>query len=158
MRSNDMTDLMGGTELARVEANASMDNWEQFIDFVTALIDKEISDQSRAYKLRLAYEELLSNIIRASSEAPSEDNPITLEVSVLKNFRDDYNWLVLRTRDTGRHFDPHFYQRDAVDVDQPVHERKIGGLGLFLIQESVDHVAYDWNDGKNTYELCTKVS
>jgi len=153
-----MSNLIGGEEVAHIEALASMDNWEQFMEFASDQIDQAIPDQSQSYKLKLAYEELISNIIRATNkDLLAGTTPASLEILALKNVWDGHNVFVLRTQDTGPHFDPHFADRDSVDINQPVHERQIGGLGLFLIQQSVDYVAYDWIDEKNTYDLCMKI-
>ncbi len=149
-----MGDSIGNKELGRIEAPASMDHWERFIDFATDHIHRAIADESRAYKLKLAYEELISNIIRAANgNRSTPDRPVTLEVSMMLRDEEGEPWLVLRTSDTGIQFNPNFNQRAPVDTDQPVIERKIGGLGIFLIEQSVDKVSYDWLNGNNVYEL-----
>jgi len=144
-------------ELGKIEAPASMDCWEEFMNFAGAQIESNVHDQSRAYKLRLAFEELISNIIRASAEFTSSNNlkPVTLKVATLKKSDSSHDYFIIRTEDDGPMFDPKFGERESVDTDQPVHERQIGGLGLFLIQQSVDLVSYKWLNGKNTYELST---
>lgn len=150
-----MQDPSGETKLERFEAPASMDHWETFIDRVTHQIHASISDDARAYKLKLAYEELISNIIRASNSPDCQsDIPVILEVSMVLRSESNGTSFIIRTSDTNRHFDPCFYKRDSVDIQQPVSERKIGGLGLFLIEQSVDKVSYEWSNGKNNYELC----
>ena len=152
-----MSGLVGGTEVAHVEAAASMDNWDQLMEFASDQIDQAVSDKSQSYKMKLAYEELISNIIRATNHASTSTNPTTLEVLALRGSLEGQQVFVIRTRDTGPHFEPGFNNRKGIDVDQPVHEREIGGLGLFLIQQSVDYVAYEWIDGKNTYDLCVRI-
>ena len=133
-----------------------MDQWDQLIDFGSDHIDRSFLDRSRGYKLKLAYEELLSNIIRAASEHIKESHGcnININVTAIERTIDDTTWFILRTSDTCLAFDPKFDQRPAIDRDQPVHERAIGGLGLYLIEESVDHVSYEWKNGRNVYELC----
>ena len=154
-----MGDSIGDKELGRIEAPASMDHWEHFIDFATEHIQRAIADESRAYKLKLAYEELISNIIRASNTNKSiTGKTASLEVSLLLRDEDGVPWLVLRTSDTGIEFNPNFHQRTPIDTSQPVNERQIGGLGIFLIEQSVDKVSYDWINGKNVYELCMAFS
>lgn len=149
-----MGDSIGDKELGRIEAPASMDHWDHFIDFGTENIHRAIADKSRAYKLKLAYEELISNIIRASNANESITGKIaSLEVSLMLRDDNGVPWLVLRTKDTGAKFNPNFYQRKPIDTDQPVNERQIGGLGIFLIEQSVDRVSYDWINGNNIYEL-----
>lgn len=145
---------MSSEELASIEAVASMDNWEQIVDFPSDFIDNLIDDKSRGYKLRLAYEELVSNIIRAAGEREkANDHNVSIKISGFSRVDEGEAWLVLQTMDNGEHFDPMFEERTPVDTNQHVNERAIGGLGLFLIKESVDRVSYQWKDGKNIYAL-----
>ena len=151
-----MNKFRSENELGSIEVEASMDHWDQLINFGSDHIDRSVDDRSRVYKLKLAYEELLSNIIRAASEQHGDAASIStnIEVSAIERTDDGGSWFILRTRDTGTQFNPNFKERPSIDRNQPVHERAIGGLGLFLIRESVDHVSYEWSNGRNVYELC----
>ena len=155
-----MNNTMKEQNLGKYEAPASMDFWDNFTDFATEQINNSQLDESRAYKLRLAYEELISNIIRYANDPTQESSEgARLEVSFALANIDSETWIILKTKDTGLHFDPNFYHRSPVDTDQPVAERQIGGLGIFLIEQSVDKVTYEWIDNKNVYELkmsCSK--
>jgi serine/threonine-protein kinase RsbW len=145
---------MAGQELGSIEAAASMENWDKINDFISELIGQSIANASRGYKLRLASEELVSNIIRAAGELNSgEDKDISLQVSARLEQENGKSWFVVKTADNGRHFDPHFGRRNPVDTEQHIREREIGGLGLFLIEQSVDKATYDWVDEYNIYEL-----
>jgi len=145
---------MSVQELGSVREQASMDNWDRLNDFVNESVRLGIKDKSRSYNLRLATEELISNIIRAANEVQrSESKDVVLEISAHIQKEGDGSWFILKTRDNGLHFDPQFSSRSPVDTEQPVSERAIGGLGLFLIQQSVDKVTYEWIDEYNVYEL-----
>jgi len=140
--------------LGSIEATASMDNWDTLNDFISDLIVQYIPEKSLGYKLRLASEELISNIIRAANELHKESsNEVVLEISCRLHTEAHKSWFILKTRDDGSHFDPQFEERPLIDTEEPVSERKIGGLGLFLIQQSVDKVKYEWIDNFNVYEL-----
>jgi len=145
---------MSVQELGSVREQASMDNWDRLNDFVNESVRLGIKDKSRSYNLRLATEELISNIIRAANEVQrSESKDVVLEISAHIQKEGDGSWFILKTKDNGLHFDPQFSSRSPVDTEQPVSERAIGGLGLFLIQQSVDKVTYEWIDEYNVYEL-----
>ena len=146
-------------ELGSIEAEASMEQWETFIDFATEHINRWIEDKSRSYKLRLAVEELVSNITRAAeSHRKTDEKAAMLEIIALQQSKDGSDWFTLRTRDTCVKFDPQFESRSPVDTEQHVSERAIGGLGLFLIMQSVDRVNYQWQDGRNVYELSSQLA
>jgi sigma-B regulation protein RsbU (phosphoserine phosphatase) len=142
--------------LGSIELESSMDSWDAFIDFITDGVETHLSDKSKAYNLRLAYEELISNIIRASSEGPHNERKPSLEVSMLSRTVDEQLWFVIRTSDSGKKFDPAFGKPRLVDTNQHVNDRPIGGLGLFLIEQSVDKATYQWVDGRNVNELWVK--
>ncbi len=145
---------MAGKNLGSIEAPASMENWDRMNEFISELITKSVRDKSRSYKLRLASEELISNIVRAAGELKEkEDIEVSLNVTARIEEERGRSWFVVRTKDNGRHFDPKFGRRNPVDTEQHISEREIGGLGLFLIEQSVDRVTYDWVDEFNTYEL-----
>ena len=57
---------------------------------------------------------------------------------------DERQWCSIR---------PKFYHRSPVDTEMPVAERQIGGLGIFLIEQSVDKATYEWINNQNIYQL-----
>ena len=145
---------MSDQTLGSIEAIASMDNWDKFNDFISELIALNVKEKGIGYKLRLASEELISNIIRAANDTPrTQGNEVILVITARLHKDGNQSWFILETKDSGSHFDPQFEQRQPIDTEQHVSERKIGGLGLFLIQQSVEKVNYEWKEEFNVYEL-----
>jgi serine/threonine-protein kinase RsbW len=145
---------MSDQTLGSIEAIASMDNWDMFNDFITKLIAQNVKEKGLGYKLRLASEELISNIIRAAIDSPrTQGSEVILEITARLHQEGNLSWFILGTKDSGSHFDPQFEKRQPIDTEQNVSERKIGGLGLFLIQQSVEKVTYEWKEEFNIYEL-----
>lgn len=144
------------TEVASLERPATMDYWDDLLGFAHQQIDIEIADPRRAYGMKLAIEELLSNIIRSNTEADHDHlsiQQITVQIISSRSASQDGQSFVLQTKDGGLPFDPHFDQISDQARTIPIHERKPGGLGLFLIKTSVDEALYAHRDGLNTYWL-----
>ena len=139
-----------------IEIKASMDNWELLIESASSAISKDLQDESKIYKLKLAYEELISNIIRAAQERNEREN-VSLSISCAITDQSGKKYLTLQTEDDGVRFDPGFNATDSVDVDQHIDEREIGGLGIFLIKQSVDLAHYGWRDGKNINQISMRI-
>ena len=139
-----------------VEDKASMDNWELFIENAASAITKNLKDESKIYKLKLAYEELVSNIIRAAQEGNKRDI-VSLAISCAVTDQNGEKFFTLQTEDDGVPFDPGFNTTDSVDVNQHIDEREIGGLGIFLIKQSVDLANYGWRDGKNINQISMRI-
>ena len=87
-----------------VEQKASMDNWEIFIEKAGLAISNGIKNDEKTYKLKLAYEELISNIIRSAEE--NEENNITLKISCGSSEINGNKLFTLQTEDDGLRFDP----------------------------------------------------
>ena len=134
-----------------IETNASMDNWELFIENAGLAISRDLKNEEKTYKLKLAYEELISNIIRSAEENNSDN--ITLKVSSCVSELKGNKFFTLQTEDNGLRFDPGYNAEENVDVDQHISEREIGGLGIFLIKQSVDFADYEWSNGTNINQL-----
>ena len=140
-----------------VEDKASMENWDAFIQSAWTAIERDLKDEGKAYKLKLAYEELISNIIKAS--ANTDDNKeVNLKIySGISTNNNDEKIFTLQTEDNGIQFDPGFSEESDVDVNQDINERAIGGLGIFLIKQSVDMASYAWVNGLNTNQLSMRM-
>lgn len=147
-----MADLNSLQPLASIDAPASMDHWEQFNGFVEQQAEALLGATKAAYQLRLACEELFSNIIRHATCADSGASCAHLWVQVLTTTQPKPT-LVVQLEDNGHPFDPQFDQRQAIDTARAIEDRPIGGLGLFLVQTSVDRVEYAWVNAHNRYRL-----
>ena len=49
--------------------------------------------------------------------------------------------------DSGEPFNP--LKRSVPDISLPVHQRQIGGLGIYLARKNTDGMEYRYEDGKN---------
>jgi anti-sigma regulatory factor (Ser/Thr protein kinase) len=150
----EISEINSSKSLSHIEAIASMDNWDSFMDFIQDQCSTYIKDSSKSYGVVLAAEELISNIIRASESNPAVSKSVILSLYSELRTTESGTFFDLITQDTGIHFDPNF-ENLAVNVDSPIEHREIGGLGLFLVKSSVDIVSYEWKDEHNIYTLST---
>lgn len=88
------------------------------------------------FSLRLVVEELVSNVVNYSTS-----EMITVDVTRLDKV------LRLTITDKGIPFNP--LEREAPDVNLGVEERKIGGLGIFLVREMMNRVTYAYENQTN---------
>ena len=91
-------------------------------------------------ELEIIVEEVLANIISYAYAAPGEG-------LVYVDARVEPSAVTLVFRDTGAPFDP--LARPGPDLDAPIADRPIGGLGVFLTTELASRVAYERRDGAN---------
>ncbi|MDE0391945.1 MAG: ATP-binding protein [Rhodospirillales bacterium] len=97
------------------------------------------------FQIELVLEEIGTNIIKYGQDGDREtDINITLT--------SDSTSLRLEIVDSGKPFDP-FAEAPPPDLDSPIPDRPIGGLGVHLVQELMDESYYRREDGMNKVTL-----
>jgi len=92
------------------------------------------------FELNLILEEVLANVI---SHAYG-DNRLH-EIVVRADLRDGE--LIIEVEDDGRPFNP--LQIPPPDLDRPLEQRNVGGLGLHLVRELTSSIEYTRREDKN---------
>jgi sigma-B regulation protein RsbU (phosphoserine phosphatase) len=100
--------------------------------------------QERLFQLKLAVDEILSNVIMYAFE-PGEQHEITIHLS------SNESAITVTIEDDGRFFDPRAVPE--AETDASIDERPIGGLGLHLARKSVDRLDYRRIADKNQVVL-----
>lgn len=96
------------------------------------------------FQLNLVLEEAVSNIMLYAYPTGVNDD-ITVTAT-----KEDLN-LTFVLQDKGKEFDP--TQVEDADITLNANERKIGGLGIFLVRQIMDSVEYTRTDNKNILTL-----
>jgi serine/threonine-protein kinase RsbW len=96
------------------------------------------------YQIELAVDEACANVVEHAYLGEEQGD---MEVSCCL----EGQTLVIRVRDWGRGFDPNAVEEP--DVDAPLEERSLGGLGLFLVQQVMDDVKFSFDPHRGS-ELC----
>ncbi|MGC9363417.1 MAG: ATP-binding protein [Fidelibacterota bacterium] len=103
--------------------------------------DKEI------FTLHLAIDEILTNII-SYGYSDKKEHFIDIHYTLEKDYQK------LEIIDDSHPFDP--ADAPEPDVQSDLTERKIGGLGIYLIKNMMDEINYSSKNGKNTLVLTKK--
>ena len=99
---------------------------------------------STIWPLNVALDEILSNIISYGHEDGGE-HEICIRVSL------QHGLMVAEVEDDGRAFDP--LGAPAPDIDVPLEERGVGGLGIHIVRNLMDEVTYMRIAGRNRLTL-----
>lgn len=113
------------------EANAGLDAW---------WAGAGLPEEAR-FAFELVLEEIFMNVVMHGSlpEGPA----CVVEVS-LERQGDD---VVMEIADDGLPFDP--LAMESPDTSAPMDERRVGGLGVYLVREMMDTVRYRYSEGRN---------
>jgi len=96
----------------------------------------------------LAIEELVTNCIKYGY-ADAHEHRIAIELKYT------VGELTMIVTDDGQRFNP--LDRPEPDVNLPVEDRPIGGLGIHLLRKMADHIDYAWVNGHNRLTLHKKL-
>lgn len=112
---------------------AKIENLEELISFVESAASDFGFNTDVCFALKLSAEEICTNIIHYGYENQTEG---IIHISL----SDSGQKAILKISDYGKHFHPD--EADKPDLNAAIEERKIGGLGLYLIKELMDNVIY----------------
>ena len=132
--------------MSELRLPAKVENLKEFMGFVSGLAKAEDFTPKRIQEIELATEEALINIF---NYAYPEDETGEVEVRCRM---EDASSLVIDILDTGQPFDIQAVPDPDLTLD--ISERKVGGLGIYLIKKMVSRVHYR-REGK--YNILTLV-
>jgi serine/threonine-protein kinase RsbW len=114
---------------------ATLDSLGAVAEFVMAAAAAAGLDKRVSYRLRLAVDEIATNIIVHGYVEAGLQGALELCADI------DDRTLTLSIEDTGVAFDPR--QAAVPETDLPLEQRPIGGLGVYLAMRGVDEFLYE---------------
>lgn len=120
------------------------------LDEVLAFVEKELEEKKCPMmvlmQVQIAVEEIFVNI--ANYAYGSQNGTATIRIEV----GGDPLQVIITFIDQGVPYDP--LKKEDPDVTLTAEERKIGGLGIFMVKQSMDDVKYEYAEGKNILTIC----
>ena len=114
---------------------ATLDSLGAIAEYVMAAATSAGLDKRASYRLRLAVDEIATNIIVHGYAEAGLQGALELRADI------DARALTISIEDSGVAFDPR--QVPVPDTALPLEQRPIGGLGVYLAIRSVDEFLYD---------------
>ena len=130
--------------------------FEPIIDKCGEIIDYLMSspdipkDESLQFKIRLSIEEAVENVVRYAYDGGLGWIEVGTELD------SEGVMLTILLRDAGVPFNP--LEIPDPDVTLSVEDRKVGGLGIFLCKQMMDHIDYKYEDGCNVLTMYKRVA
>jgi serine/threonine-protein kinase RsbW len=125
---------------------AKLENLGRFKESVADCVSTEGFDQKRIQEIELALEEALVNIFNYAYPEEAGDVEVNCKI--------ENGQFIIEIIDAGIPFD--MTSLSDPDLTADVDERKIGGLGIFLLKKMVDEVRYRREKDQNILNLIIK--
>lgn len=128
--------------MRKLSVPASLDSLEEIGAYVVRAAAEAGLGPRAAYNLRLAVDEIATNIVSYGYGASGGNITLSGERSPES--------LTIVVEDSGIPFDPLAREPLAEEeLTRPLEERKIGGLGIHLVLKGVDSFRYEYAEGRN---------
>jgi len=105
--------------------------------------------QKDIFELNLILDELITNTINYGY---SDSEIHTIEISI----EIESGSFLIKIIDDGKEFNP--IERENADINVELADRKIGGLGIYLVKQKIDNITYQRISNKNVLNIVKKVS
>lgn len=118
---------------------------QEVFDFINGELEGTACSDELKMQIQLVVEEIFVNI---ASYAYEDGNGTATVQCELNDAKDS---VTLTFIDSGVRYDP--LSHEDPDITLSAMERRIGGLGIFLVKKLMDEVSYEYKDEKNVLTM-----
>ena len=120
---------------------AELESLQVFRGFITECCARYDIPDDIVFDLKLAVDEACTNIITHGYKGMDPG-------SIILSFRIEPDRILVQITDFGHVFEP--AEAPQPDVQAALEDRELGGLGLFLIYQTMDNIDYQASEEGNT--------
>lgn len=137
-------------EQKKLHVDATMENLDAVIGFVEEQLQEAACPGKVCGQICVSVEEIYVNIVNYAYGG--RVGPCAITTSIEPYLQGGK--ICLTIEDQGIPFNP--LEREDPNITLSAEERKIGGLGIYMVKKSMDEVSYAYVDGYNTITLVKK--
>ena len=128
-----------------ITVDATLDNLEVVQNFVNEELENQGCSMKIMMQIEIAVEEIYVNIAHYAY------NPQVGKATIRCEVTENPMQVIIQFLDSGIPFDP--MAKEDADITLSAEERSIGGLGIYMVKQSMDEVNYEYKDGKNVLTI-----
>ena len=125
----------------QVTRAAELESLQVFREFITECCARYEVPNDTVLELKLAVDEACANIIAHGYKGMNPG-------SIILSFRIEPDRILVQITDFGHYFEP--VAGPKPDVEAALEEQELGGLGLYLIYQTMDNIDYTSSEDGNT--------
>ena len=129
--------------------DAKLENIPAATDFINEQLEALDCSMKAQMQIDVAIDELFANISHYAY------TPGTGEATVGFAFDESTRTAFITFRDQGVPFNP--LEQEEPDVKASAQERKLGGLGIFMVKKTMDGMEYRYENGYNILTIRKKI-
>jgi len=131
----------GRKQKFKLKISSVTENLEIIREFINNIAHKAGFSEESVDQIELAVDEACTNIIEHGYKGMNPG-------SIILSFRIEPGRILVQITDFGHVFEPEAAPKP--DVEAALEDRELGGLGLFLIYQTMDNIDYQSSEEGNT--------
>ena len=131
--------------MREITVDAAVEKIAEVTDFVDEQLDEMGCPVKIQMQINIAVDELLGNIARYAYGRDGGSAAVRVERA------ENPRAAVITFTDSGIPYNP--LLREDPDTSLTAEQRKIGGLGIYIVKKSMDEVMYEFRDGQNVLTI-----
>ena len=133
-----------------LQVDSEVENISTVMKFINAGLDALSCPERTRAQIKLAIDEIFGNICFYAYDQGA--GPVTV---CMKN-EEEPPAVIISFCDSGKPYNP--LEAEEPDLDLPGEDRPIGGLGIFLVQSTMDDLYYEYKEDRNILTLKKYIS
>lgn len=134
--------------MKEITVNADVKKLDEVLGFVNEIVEQHDCSPAAQFQLEVALEEIYVNI--AHHAYPNEVGQTTIRCKV-KTEESKPPLVIIDILDQGIPYNP--IEHDDPDIDLELDDRDIGGLGIYMIKNSMDNLSYRYEENHNIFTV-----
>ena len=135
--------------MKEITQDATLENLDEVLAFVDGCLEEAECPMKAQMQIDVAVEEIFVNIASYAYEPQTGSATVRLEI------KQDPKSVVITFLDRGVPYNP--AAKEDPDISLPAEERKIGGLGIYMVKKSMDSLEYRYEDNQNIVTIRKKL-
>lgn len=132
-------------EIRELTIKATAENIASVTEFVDELLEELECSVKIQTSIDIAIDELFGNIVHYAYK------PNIGDVTILTEVIDEPLAVIITFIDKGIPYNP--LTEPDPDITLSADERKVGGLGIYMVKKMMDSISYEHKDGKNILRI-----
>ena len=129
--------------MTELVVDAKTENLEQVLDYVNGKLKAAGCLAKIQVQIDIAVEEIFVNIVHYAYQGAAGKARVRIQ--------EEPEAVEIIFKDEGIPYNP--LKKKDPDVTLSAGDRPIGGLGIYMVKKSMDHVSYDYKDGQNIFRI-----
>lgn len=131
--------------MKEITVAVTVENIQVITDFINEQLEAFDCPMKAQTQIDIAVDEIFSNIAHYAYTAKTGDATVRIEIG------DNPQAAAITFIDSGVPYNP--LTQAEPDITLSAEERQVGGLGIFIVKNTMDEITYEYKDGMNILKI-----